>query len=173
MLLDVLLAAQIDLPFSARLDQLLDGRVDTLLAERFLVRLGQLCCLGHFCLASSKVDCCVVPINLTRSAEDPVLDLVLDLHLLELVLDPADPQLLEVLRHEQLDVLLLGAGLRHLSSLSSSGRPGYPSPLLPSRWLGYPTSSSSSSSSARQPAQVTFVVVALGPARVHYPTPLV
>ena len=151
MLLDVLLAAQIDLPFSALLDQLLDGRVDTLLAERFLVRLGQLCCLGHFCPAPSKVDCCVVPINLTRSAEDPVLDLVLDLHLLELVLNPADPQLLEVLRHEQLDILLLGAGLRHLSSLSPSGRPGYLSPFLSSARLGYPPLSSSSSSSTGRP----------------------
>ena len=58
MLLDVLLAAQINLPFGARLDQLLHGRVDTLLAVRLLVRLGQLCCLGYFCPAPLEVDCC-------------------------------------------------------------------------------------------------------------------
>ena len=48
---------------------------------------SQLCCLGYFCPAPLEVDCC----ESHQSPEDPVLDLVLDLHLLELVLDSADP----------------------------------------------------------------------------------
>ena len=148
MLLDVLLAAQIDLPFGAWLGQLLDGRIDTLLAVWLVVRLGQLCCVGCFCPAPSEVDCCVAPIDLTRSAEDPVLDLVLHLHPLELVQDPAHPQLLELLRHKQLDVLLLGTGIEHRSSMSPSGRPGYRSPSLLLHWPGYLSSSSSSLSAS-------------------------
>ena len=128
MLLDVLLVALIDLPFGARPDQLLDGRIDTLLAVRLVVRLCKLCCDGYFYPALVEVDCCV-------AAEDPVLDLVmdlvldlvLDLNLLKLALDPANPQLLELLCQR---ILLLRTSTGHLSSMSPFGRPGYHPTLL-------------------------------------------
>ena len=116
---------------------------------RLVVRRCKLCCDGYFYPTLVEVDCCV-------AAEDPVLDLVmdlvldlvLDLNLLKLALDPADPQLLELLCQR---VLLLGTGTGHPSSMSPSGRPGYHSPSLLSRRPGYPPSSSSSSSSAGRP----------------------
>ena len=43
MLLNVLLVAQIKMPFGSRLDQILDGRIDTVLAVRLVTRLDQLC----------------------------------------------------------------------------------------------------------------------------------